>query len=143
MEESKEKDSLIDYEKGFHIQSKILCLSANARSLYQAILMEFNQEYYPAELPLPSVYLKQISGIHSSSSFINARKTLIEHGFIFCEDQTYRLPRSEKIQKRFRTASKRKRNAALFTTPHLLELPGKKDRDRDRDAQAPEKKAER
>ena len=137
--ESKQNDSLIDYCRNFHLQSKVLCLSANTRSLYHAILMEFNGSYYPAEMILPNVDLMKISGIHSSSSFNRARQELVENEFIFCEGQTYRLPRSQKLQQRFRKPAKRRRNAAFLSSPKTLELPGKKDIDIDRDVQAPEK----
>ncbi len=69
----------------------ILSFSANARSLFFAILGEFNAARYPSELILRNGSLQQLSGIRASSSFDAARNALINAGAIKHKREVYRL----------------------------------------------------
>lgn len=82
---------LIDYFNVFQNITKGLKLSANARSLYIAILGEFNSARYPETLGLANRGLQEISGIRSDSSFHSARNALINAGLIAVKKNFYRL----------------------------------------------------
>lgn len=83
--------TLIDYFNAFQVRSQGLGLTANARSLYFAILGEFNKSQYPAQLKLGNAYLQHLSGITSSHSFDSARNTLINSGLVSHKKQVYTL----------------------------------------------------
>jgi len=83
--------NLIGYFNAFHVVTQEAGLSANARSLYFAILGEFNRAGYPAELRLSNGYVQNLSGIRSTHSFNTARIALIERGVIEHKSQVYRL----------------------------------------------------
>lgn len=74
--------NLIDHFNAFQAVSECRGLSANARSLYFAILAEFNRQRFPASIKLSNAVLQHLSGIKSSSSFDSARNALINAGVI-------------------------------------------------------------
>ena len=83
--------TLIDHYNWFQGLSRRENLSANARSLYFAILGEFNEARYPAELKLSNEYLQHLSGIKSSASFDSARNALLNAGAIKSKKRVYKL----------------------------------------------------
>lgn len=83
--------SLIDHFNAFQEASYVMGLSANARSLYFAILGEFNKARYPARLKLGNAILQHLSGINSTHSFDTARNSLINAKLITCKKMTYEL----------------------------------------------------
>lgn len=83
--------SLIDQFNIFQAVSKNLGLSANARSLYIAILGEFNGARYPEALKLSNSLLQDISGINSESSFHSARNALMNAKLVQHKKQVYKL----------------------------------------------------
>ena len=83
--------TLIDHYNWFQGLSRRENLSANARSLYFAILGEFNEARYPAELKLSNEYLQHLSGINSSASFNSARNALLNAGAIQSQKRVYKL----------------------------------------------------
>lgn len=103
--------TLIDYFNAFRAVSKIHRLSANARSLYIAILGEFNSLQYPPTLKLQNTDLQHLSGINSTCSFDSARNALINAELISHKKQIYSLKDSrnilENFQKDFRNSLER------------------------------------
>lgn len=85
------KMSLIDHFNAFHVRSQELGLTPNARSLYFAILGEFNKMQYPAQIKLQNTYLQHLCGINSTCSFNGARNALINAGIISHKKQIYAL----------------------------------------------------
>ena len=83
--------NLIDYFNAFHLRAQESGLSANARSLYFAILGEFNRFGYPKQLKLANSYLQHLSSINSTHSFDSARTALINGGFINYKKPFYEL----------------------------------------------------
>ena len=83
--------TLIDHFNAFQEVSMAKRFSANARSLYFAILGEFNRLRYPAVVVLPNAYLQNLSGISSSCSFDRARNALLNAGLIQHRKQCYAL----------------------------------------------------
>ena len=90
------KKSLIDHFNAFHIRSQELELSANARSLFFAILGEFNKAQYPAHIKIQNTYLQHLSGIKSTCSFSSDRNALINAGLISHSNQVYTLETFQK-----------------------------------------------
>ena len=90
------KMTLIDYFNAFQVLNQGRQFSANARSLYYAVLGEFNSARYPLELKLQNGYLQHLSGIPAASSFDVARNTLINAGVISHKRGVYRLGELEK-----------------------------------------------
>lgn len=96
--------NLIDCFNTFQDVTKSLKLSANARSLYIAILGEFNSARYPEVLGITNRVLQDMSGINSESSFHSARNALINANLIAHKKQAYKLtPEAalEKLKSRF------------------------------------------
>ena len=100
--------NLMDCFNAFQKVTKALKLSANARSLYIAILGEFNSARYPAVLNIPNALLRHLSSINlegkSDSSFQSARNALQNAGLIKYKKELYQLTPNdalEKLQKRF------------------------------------------
>lgn len=96
--------NLIDCFNTFQDVTKSLKLSANARSLYIAILGEFNSARYPEVLGITNRVLQDMSGINSESSFHSARNALINAKLIAHKKQAYKLtPEAalEKLKSRF------------------------------------------
>ena len=87
--------NLMDCFNVFQKVSKALRLSPNARSLYIAILGEFNSARYPEALDIPNALLRHLSGINldgkSDSSFQSARNALQNAGLIKHKNQVYKL----------------------------------------------------
>lgn len=83
--------SLIDHFNCFQAVSERKEFSPNARSLYYAILAEFNKKRYPESLRLLNGYLQQLSGIYANSSFDSARTALINAKVIWHKKQVYKL----------------------------------------------------
>ena len=81
----------MDYANHFQVLSRKKHFSANARSLYYAILEEFNGAFYPEEMYLMNTHLQQMSGINSTHSFDSARTALINAELITHKAQHYRL----------------------------------------------------
>ena len=103
--------TLIDHFKAFQAVSKIHRLSANARSLYIAILGEFNSLQYPPTLKLQNTDLQHLSGINSTSSFDSARNALINAGIISHKKQIYALETVSKDSRNsLESVSKESRN---------------------------------
>ncbi len=84
--------TLIDHFNAFQGLSKRFELSANARSLYFAVLGEFNATQYPMTLKLSNQLLQHLSGITSTHSFDTARTALINAGAIKHKKLVYSLP---------------------------------------------------
>ena len=82
---------LIEQFKSFQVRSRQKHLSANSRSLYIALLEEFNAAYFPDEMYFENPYLQQLSGINAASSFDAARTKLINVGLIAHKNRVYRL----------------------------------------------------
>lgn len=100
--------NLMDCFNTFQNVSKAMRLSPNARSLYIAILGEFNSARYPETLNLSNSLLRDMSGINlegkSDSSFHSARNALQNAGLIKHKQQVYQLTPNvaeEKLAKRF------------------------------------------
>lgn len=83
--------SLIDHFNAFQVVSETNGLTPNARSLYFAILAEFNRQRFPASTKILNGYLQQLSGITSNSSFDAARTALINAGAIHHKKNNYEL----------------------------------------------------
>lgn len=83
--------TLVDPFNTFQKVSKRLKLSANARSLYIAILGEFNSAMFPETLNLSNAYLRDISGVNADSSFFSARNAITNCKLIRHKNQVYRL----------------------------------------------------
>ena len=88
--------NLIEEFKAFQEASRRQRLSANARSLYVALLGEFYSAGYVEELALSNVYLQELSGIRSTNSFASARAALQNVGLIHHKKGVYRLQESGK-----------------------------------------------
>ena len=101
--------TLIDYFNAFHIRSQEISLTPNARSLYFAILGEFNKLQYPPKMKLQNTYLQHLSGINSTSSFRSALNALVNANIISQQKQVYSLKdfrnTSEILPKEFRKTS--------------------------------------
>lgn len=82
---------LIEQFKAFQVRSRKKHLSANSRSLYIALLEEFNAAFFPEEMFFENPYLQQLSGIKAASSFDVARTCLINAGLIAHKNRVYRL----------------------------------------------------
>lgn len=83
--------NLIDYFNQFEAASEQWHFSANTRSLYIAILSQFNRAFYPAEMYLLNGELQKMSGIFSNSSFDAARGALIASKLITYKKSHYAL----------------------------------------------------
>ena len=68
--------SLIDHFRTFHILSKEYDLSAGARSVYFALLGEFNAAYWPDELRISDRQMQELSGVKSVATVHDARNLL-------------------------------------------------------------------
>lgn len=98
--------TLIDCFNTFQKVSKGLRLSANARSLFTAVLGEFNSAKYPETLSLSNCLLRDISGIKSESSFHSAKNALVNARLIHSKKSVYSLTPDEalsKMEQRFKT----------------------------------------
>lgn len=82
---------LIEQFNAFQTVSEVLELSANTRSVFYAILAEFNRARYPRELKIANIRVQHLSGVTSSHSFETARQTLINAGVIKHKKQVYEL----------------------------------------------------
>ena len=128
--------TLIDYFNAFRAVSKIHRLSANARSLYIAILGEFNSLQYPPTLKLQNTDLQHLSGINSTCSFDSARNALINAELISHKKQIYSLKDSRKtlenLQKDFRNSLERVQKdsfSSMSISKNNIEKEIKKDED--------------
>ena len=128
--------TLIDYFNEFQEVSNAKHFSANARSLYYAILSEFNRLRYPFELKLRNTYLQDMSGINSTASFDSARNALLNAKLITHKKQVYRLVDSsqkpaEKVLKQERKNAERvlKESEGLLPIPNLTLTEKEKDED--------------
>ena len=86
--------NLFDYFNDFHVLSQKLRLSTDARSLYYAILSEFNRLQYPSELKLPAQYLQFLSGIKTESMLRSSKNALINANVISCKKHVYKLQKT-------------------------------------------------
>lgn len=68
--------SLIDHFRTFHSLSKEYDLSAGARSVYFALLGEFNAAYWPDELRISDRQMQELSGVKSVATVHDARNLL-------------------------------------------------------------------
>ena len=68
--------SLIDHFRTFHCLSKEYELSAGARSVYFALLGEFNAAYWPEELRISDRQMQELSGVKSVATIHDARNLL-------------------------------------------------------------------
>ena len=68
--------SLIDHFRTFHNLSKEYDLSAGARSVYFALLGEFNAAYWPEELRISDRQMQELSGVKSVATIHDARNLL-------------------------------------------------------------------
>lgn len=91
--------TLIDCFNTFQSVSKSLKLSANARSLYYAILGEFNSARYPDTLSITNRVLQDMSGIKAESSFFSARNALANAQLIRHKKQVYQLTPDAAMEK--------------------------------------------
>lgn len=82
---------LLEYFKEFQAVSVGRHFSANARSLYYALLEEFDAAFYPAEMFIRNTRLQDIAGINSTHSFDSARNALINAKLITHKKQYYKL----------------------------------------------------
>lgn len=89
--------TLIDHFNAFQRFCEIRNFTANARSLYYALLGEFNKCRFPTELQLCNSYLQQLSGIASRSSFDAARNVLISTNIITHKRGKYTLVTPVKV----------------------------------------------
>ena len=125
--------TLIDYFNAFQAVTKAHRFSANARSLYFAILGEFNSLQYPTALKLYNTDLQKLSGINSTSAFDSARTALINANLISHKKQVYSLKDcrniSETIKKEFRNTLESFEKAALVSTS-LEVYPEEKDKEK-------------
>lgn len=144
--------TLIDHFNAFQQVSKLRGFSANVRSLYFAILDEFNALRYPSEIVLENTYLQHLSGIRSTSSFSEARNILINAGLIKfkkinSQRQKYALAepyaKTEVKGWRHSTEIEQKLNRkpsesrlGLLTVLKPTETDGEKEKDADADAPA-------
>ena len=97
--------SLIDHFNAFQVVSETNGLTPNARSLYFAILAEFNRQRFPASAKILNGYLQQLSGITSNSSFDAARTALINAGAIHHKKNIYELKTGNVERKPIETVS--------------------------------------
>ena len=74
--------TLIDYFRSFHVCSKEYELSATARSVYFALLGEFNAAYWKDELIISDRQMLELSGVKSVATIHDARNLLKSLGFI-------------------------------------------------------------
>lgn len=110
--------TLIDYFNSFQDVSQLEGLSANARSLYYAILSEFNRLRFPPKLKIANVYLQQVSSITSTASFKSARNALLNAKVITCQKRVYTLETSmQTLRKSFEKVVKE--SQGLLTNPGL------------------------
>ena len=103
--------TLIDCFNTFQNVAKSLKLSANARSLYIAILGEFNSARYPDTLSITNRVLQDISGINAESSFHSARNALLNADLIRHKKHVYQLTPEAALEKLCR------RRGATLETP--------------------------
>ena len=82
---------LTEYLKEFQVVSARNHFSANARSLYLALLLEFDRAFYPEQLFLLNGYLQEISGITATSSLDSARTKLVSCKLITHKKNYYGL----------------------------------------------------
>lgn len=131
--------TLIDYFNAFRAVSKIHRLSANARSLYIAILGEFNSLQYPPTLKLQNTDLQHLSGINSTCSFDSARNALINAELISHKKQIYSLKDSrnslENFQKDFRNSLERVQKDS-FNSMSISKNNIEKEKEEEKDARA-------
>ena len=133
------KMSLIDHFNAFHVRSQELGLTPNARSLYFAILGEFNKMQYPAQIKLQNTYLQHLSGINSTHSFNSARNALINAELISHKKQIYSL---ETVRKDFGNSSETFRKGfgnsleSSFSTTTISKNNVEKEKEKERDARA-------
>ena len=122
------KLSLIDHFNAFHVRSQEVGLSPNARSLYFAILGEFNKLQYPPHIKLQNTYLQHLSGINSTCSFRSAINALVNSGLISCQKQVYTL---ETFQKDFRNSSERVSKDSFDSIPMSESIEKEKEKERE------------
>lgn len=146
--------TLIDHFNAFQRVSKTRGFTANVRSLYYALLGEFNELMYPSELVLENTYLQHLSGIRSTSSFDAARGVLINAGLIKYhkinpQRQRYELvePHEKTEAKGFRKSTENEpkmnrkpaesRLGLLTVHNQTKQTPQEKDKDKDAEGDAP------
>lgn len=117
------KATLTDYTRNFHIVSKQLELSAGTRSLYTAMVGEFNAAYFPSSLQFGDRVLSDLAGLKSVSSVYECRNVLKMHGFIDFKTQkgkrtTYVL-KEDWFPKGDREVTERKEPLNRTRTEHL------------------------
>ena len=127
--------TLIDYFNSFQEVSQRLGLSANARSLYFAILAEFNRLRFPQKLKLTNIYLQQVSSITSSHSFSSARNALQNAGVIRQKKGVYELLSVETLRKESGNFAERTRKdfTGLLTFPQPIKKEKEKEGEGERD----------
>ena len=76
------KATLTDYTMNFHIVSRQKELSPGTRSLFTALVGEFNAAYFPNSLQFSDRVLSTLAGLKSVSSVFECRNVLKMHGFI-------------------------------------------------------------
>lgn len=74
--------TLIDFTRGFHSLSKELILSAGVRSLYTALVGEFNEARWPERISFSDRELKTLAGLKSVSTVHEAKLVLKNHNLI-------------------------------------------------------------
>ena len=74
--------TLIDHFNGFEIMSQGKNFSGGVRSVYYAILAQFNRRGYPAELSLSTRDLKELAGLKSVATVQECRNVLKNHRLI-------------------------------------------------------------
>lgn len=74
--------TLIDFTRGFHSLSKELRLSAGVRSLYTALVGEFNEARWPERISFSDRELKTLAGLKSVSTVHEAKLVLKNHNLI-------------------------------------------------------------
>ena len=74
--------TLVDYALAFDELKKDNYLAAGAQSLYWALLLEFNRAFYPTELVISIRELQVKTGLKSTASVHESRRTLKNLGLI-------------------------------------------------------------
>ena len=124
--------NLIELFNAFQETSERLELGANARSLYFAILAEFNKRQYPSELVLSNVLLQHLSGVKSSHSFDSARNALINAKLIRHSKQRYTLGKvAESAGKDSgKTAESLRKDSLLFNSVYSNRVEKEKEKEK-------------
>lgn len=82
MKDSVTKGTLIDHFRAFHAFSKANDFSMAARSVYFALLGEFNANFWIEELSISDRAMMELSGAKSTATVHDARNILKSAGFI-------------------------------------------------------------